>query len=376
MADSPYEIRVYDKGYQFRGWIGGPSSLEVRPRHNLPGSATIELFGDHPRAADLITPGGRVEIYHHGEKRLTGVVGDWSIPDLIRGNLSIPIIGDFRIVQNILGFPVAGHTLTGTTINGQAVEYRTITGPAETVVKTVLAENLARQGRTDVTIAPDLGRGAVGTYTFRMHQLYDRLFPAVEQAGLGVSVLQDGTNGLVVDCYEPRLYPHVLSVEGGTITAGSATFSRPTATRVVVGGQGEGVDRTFKQYVDTAREAEWGDVVEVLQDARDSESGDVYAERAAETLAEGAPKTGLSLSLSETAHFRYGGDGVHVGDRVRVNVRGLEVTEVLREAVLSWTTDGGDVATPILGERKDDAATAIMTPLRRLAADNRDRKAR
>ena len=376
MADSPYEIRVYDKGYQFRGWAGGPSSLEVRPRHNLPGSATIELDSDHARAADLIAPGGRVEIYHHGEKRLTGVVGDWSIPDLISGALSIPIIGDYRIIQNTLGFPVPSHTMTGATINGQTVEYRTITGSAEYVIKTILAENLARIGRTDVTIAPNLDRGTSGTYTFRMHQLYDRLMPAIEQAGLGVSVLRDGENGLVVDVYEPRLYPHILSVEGGTITAGSATFSRPTATRVVVGGQGEGTARTFKQYVDTAREAEWGDIVEVFQDARDSESGDVYQERAAETLAEGAPKTGLSLSLSETAHFRYGGDGVHVGDKVRVNVRGLEVTEVLREAVLSWTPDAGDVATPVLGERKDDPSTMIATSLRRLAADNRDRKAR
>jgi hypothetical protein len=362
----PYEILVYE-GWDFKGWVGRPGDVKPIVRHNVKSTATFTLDADHIRVANLIKPGARVMIYRHGALEMSGPVRMVGGPFLNTSSLTFTVEDDFRIVNNWLGWPKPTAALTG-----QNVEYRTITGPAETVVKTVMAENATRLG-FPLSIAPDLGRGATVNCTFRFHPIYDRLFPVVDQAGIGVTVRQGGA-GLILDCYATRDYEHHLSAEAGTVIGGTYSLAAPNATRVVVGGTGEGIARTFKGFPNAARETDWNDIIEVFQDARDSSTGDVYADRAAETLAEGAPLAGLSLELTETDHFRYGGDGLRVGDRVTAEVRGQLFTDVLREVRLSWDK-GGDVATPVVGERSDDTDTLLAKRLRALQRDNADRKA-
>jgi hypothetical protein len=192
-----------------------------------------------------------------------------------------------------------------------------------------------------------------------MHPLADRLLPVIDQAGVGVTVRHVGDE-LVVDCYEPAVWPITLSAEAGTLTGGSWSRTAPEMTRVVVGGPGDGVDRVYRTYANTALEAEWGDLVEGFVDARDIKADDpafeaLMAARGQEALAAAAAKTGLSLQLSETETFRYGGAGVHVGDVVTAEVApGVEFTDVLREAVVSHSATDGVRALPQVGERPDD----------------------
>lgn len=366
-TEIPFEILVYN-GWAFKGWVGRPIDLKPTIRHNMMPTATFTIDSTHLRAADLMAPGARVMIYRHGVLEMSGPVrvttGDFNVASV----LTFSVEGDFRILHNWLAWPKPTAPLTG-----QNVEYRSITGPAETVVKTVMREAATRLG-FPLTVAQDLGRGAVGTYTFRFHPAFDRLFPAVDQAGIGVTVVQ-GSAGLVLDCYTPRTYPHILSPESGTVIGGTYSLTAPAATRVVVGGQGEGVARGFKGFPDTARETAWTDIIEVFRDARDSDSADVYTERATETLAEGAPLSGLSLELSETPHFRYGGSGLRIGDRVTASINGQLFTDTLREVHLSWGK-GGDLATPVIGERTDDPDVKLAKRLRDLKRDNMDRMAR
>lgn len=365
----PYEILVYDRAFDFVGWVGRP--LDVKPviRHNVKSTATFRIDADHKRAADLKAPGARVMIYKHGRFEMSGPVRHVGGPFTIGPDLTFTVESDFRVVNNWLAWPKPGAPISG----GQDVEYRTITGPAETVVKTVMAENAARLGYP-LTVAPSLGRGAVGTYTFRFHPIYDRLFPAVDQAGIGVTVRLEG-KGLLLDCYEPRDYEHQLSPDDGTVVGGTFSLTAPSTTRVVVGGQGEGVLREFRAFSDPTRESEWNDVIETLQDARDTAEGDIYQARADEALAAGAAMAGLSLELSETRHFRYGGEGLRVGDRVTASIDGQLFTDVLREVRLSWDQTG-DRATPVLGERSDDTDTRLAKKLRALERGDTDRMAR
>jgi hypothetical protein len=366
-SEIPYEILVY-VGWNFKGWVGRP--LDVKPviRHNIKSTATFQVDADHQRAADLMTPGARVMIYRHGEFQMSGPVRLATGQFTIDGALTFTVEDDFRILNNWLAWPVPTAAVTA-----QNVEYRTITGPAETVVKTIMAENAARLG-FPLTVAPDLGRGGTGTYTFRFHPAYDRLFPMVDQAGLGVTVKQSG-RGLLLDCYVPRNYPHLLSPESGTIVGGNYSLSGPKATRVIVGGNGDGVARAFRTFSDAGREVDWNDVIEVMKDARDSGSGDIYATRANEALSEGAPMAGLSLDLSETKHFRYGGDGLHIGDLVTALINGQAYADTLREVRLSWDKSG-DTVTPVIGERTDDPDLALAKRIRALQRDNNDRMAR
>jgi hypothetical protein len=365
----PFEILVY-VGWDFRGWVGRPLDVKPTIRHNVKSTATFRIDSDHIRASDLMSPGARVVIYKRGEFQMSGPVRQVAGQFAMDAALTFTVEDDFRILHNWLMWPKPWAAVTA-----QDVEYRTITGPAETVVKTVMAENAIVRLGFPLTVAPDQGRGAVGTYTFRFHPAYDRLFPAVDQAGIGVTVRHSG-NGLELDCYEPRNYPHLLSPESGTVIGGGYSLAAPTATRVVVGGQGEGVAREFRTFPDPSREVEWNDVIEVMRDARDSGSGDVYAHRADETLSEGAPLAGLSLELSETKHFRYGGDGLRVGDLVTAMVNGQPYADTLREVRLTWDKKDGDKATPVIGERDDDPDVQLAKSIRALKRDNNDRMAR
>lgn len=93
---------------------------------------------------------------------------------------------------------------------------------------------------------------------------------------------------------------------------------------------------------------------EFAQAIRDLDAGRLeYAADIAEALAqarmEGAAKTGLSITLAEDSVFRYG-DYLKVGNRVRVEVGGQQIVDVLRECSISWTADGGLEVTPVVGE--------------------------
>src|SRR5690606_12693345 len=137
---------------------------------------------------------------------------------------------DWRLLRNVLGWPSPDRALDAQ----DQVTHRTITGAAETVVKTLVAENAITRLGLPVTCATDQARGDTITVDARFAPLADVLFPAVEQAGLGVVVYQEGA-GLVVDVVAPGEHPRVLSEASGAVQSWSLAASSPGATRVVVG---------------------------------------------------------------------------------------------------------------------------------------------
>ena len=369
----PFRIEVFDKTWTRRGWVGDPAALRVTVRHNALGTATLTLASDHRRLADLVAPGARVVITYDGEHLLSGPIRPRR-GTRASGMVELDIEDDWRLLPNVLGWPVPGAALTA-----QTVAYDVRSGPAETVLKSLVTANaVTRQGRP-VTVAPDLGRGGTINTSHRMHSLADRLLPALDLAGIGVTVRQSGA-GLLVDCYVPAQHPRTLTEASGVVQDWSWSAGAPTATRVVAGAQGEAAARVFHSRVDAAREAEWADVIEVFVDARDTDDPAVVAARMAEVLDDGAPRSGLSVSLAETKTFRYGrtasGGGVLVGDRVRVEVGpGVVVEDVLREATLSWTSGDGLTVTPVIGERTDDPSTVLARTIGALARGVRDLRA-
>jgi hypothetical protein len=124
----------------------------------------------------------------------------------------------------------------------------------------------------------------------------DQLFPAVENAGLGVTVKQDGTN-LVLDVYQPTVYPRSLSVKGRTLKSVQMTRSRPKASRAVVGGSGEGKDRYFRVVTDTARESLYGFCGEVFVDA--ASTGSDYTQLVKDVAAANADLKEANVELKE-----------------------------------------------------------------------------
>ena len=373
MSDlSPFRITLFDRSLRRRGWIGAPERVECIIRHNAVGQCAVTVSADHPRIPDVVASGARATIDYLGQQVMSGRVGRCEgTGPLASSTITFHVEDDFRLLYRLLGWPNPAGTLAQ---QGDDGAYDTVTGPAETVVKTLVSRNAARS-RPAVTVAGDAGRGAQITSSVRMHPLADRLLPAVDLAGIGVDVRQTGT-GLVVDCYQPTVRRMVLSEESGVVVGWSWSTVAPTATRVVVGGQGEGVARAFVTDVDTDRETEWGETVEVFRDARDTDDVAVLAARAQEALAEGSPTTGLSLSLTESRGFAYGRT-VHVGDRVTTRIApGADITDVLREARIVWDTDSGVTVTPVVGERQDDPSALLRATINALTKGIRDLRAR
>ena len=373
---SAFRISVYNKDRVFQCQIGTPAALEVTVRHNLVSTLTMTVPLSHDRVSKLMADGARLRVLFKGQHLISGpIVADELDTDGVSGLYTVTVEDDFRVLREILGW-----TVPAAAIGSQGIaEYRTYTGPAETVVKTAVTENgVNRLGIPGLTVAANLARGATipGGVPFRMHPLMDQLFPAVEDAGIGVTVKQEGT-ALVLDVYEPVTHPRSLSVKGRTLKQASMTRTRPSASRVVIGGQGEGTARKFLALTDTARETKYGMRAETFRDARDDNTDAVMYARGQETLDEQGPKNGVSLTLAGSGIFQYGPGGFRVGDRVPVKVTDdITITEVIRECTLKWVSPEYASVEPAIGELTDQPERVTAQRIASLARRQRNQETR
>jgi len=366
---SPLTITVFTKAFVRSGWIGDPVSVEIHPRHNAQPTATITVAADRASAA-LLADGARVTIDYSGAQIMSGPVRAKSGTSGRDSTITLTVEDDWRLLGRCLGWPNPTGLITA---QGAVTAYDTRTAAAETVVKYFVGRAVTRLG-LPVTIATDQGRGAAITVQMRMHPLADRLLPIIDQAGIGVTVKQSGA-GLVVDCYTPSLYPRTLTEMSGVVQAWEWDQKAPTATRTIIGAQGEGTLREFRAVTDAALETAWGDKVEVFTDARDTAVTAEIDARGTARLAEGAPTAGLKLTLAETDSFRYG-TTLRVGDKVTTTLvpGAAPITDVLREAVLSWTADNGFTVTPQVGDRTDDPDRTFAKAIASLAKAVRNQR--
>lgn len=363
-------VTIYNKDLAFLGQVGAPHQLLVTPRvYPLIGTAVFTIPLSSPQVANVTLKGARVVIEaDDGEFLMSGPVNNTDL-DTDTEELAVTVVDDSVILGSILGWPVPSQPIT----NQGGAEYRNYSGPAETVVKNVVRENgVTRLAIPNFTVAADKGRGSTipGGTTYRMHPIPDRVYPGLDLAGIGLQVRQ--LNGkIVMDTYVPRVYPTVLSKEGRTLKRASHTRTRPLASRVVIGGPGEGKARRFRFRTDAAREAEWGFLGETYRDARDVQQEEGVTSwtavdatldaRGDEALSEARAVDGLSVTLAESSIFIYGEKGIRVGDIAQVRVLGNIITDTVKEATLEQVTPKYTRATPVIGEQSDPATKQAKT---------------
>jgi hypothetical protein len=267
MVDAPvFRIAVYDKNRVFRCQIGNPVSFEATIRHNLVSTLRMTVTLDHARVPELMADGARLQVWFKGEHLISGpVTADELESDGVAGTYTVTVEDDFRILREILGWPAPGNLIS----TQSTAEFRKYTGNAEGIVKVAVTENgVNRLVVPGLTVAPNLARGTSipGGLSYRFVPLADLFFPAVEDAGLGVTIKQDGTD-LVLDVHEPVTFPRTLSVKGRTLRNVTVTRSRPSATRAVVGGDGDKKERYFRAVINGVREVQYGTRAETFVDA-------------------------------------------------------------------------------------------------------------
>lgn len=376
---SPFVLAVYDKDYNPQDWVGSPLRLEVTARFNAADSLTLTVENDDEQVGVLTAPGSRLTCHYRHDptdplnpKYLTsGAFVERRGSGALAGVREFELLSDFAYVMGIAGWP---NPAGDASEQGDEEAYYTVSGPAETVVKTLVSVNATRLGMP-VTCAPDLGRGADIEVSVRFHPLADRLFPAVTQAGIGVTVRQVGA-GLVVDCYEPNVLTDALTEASGVVVGGSFTVTAPTITRVVALGGGVGVDRAVIDVVDADLENDWGMVLEARVDARDTVDPAVMASRAAAKLAEGAPRASVSAELAETDDFRCFVT-VNLGDSVPIlMVDAPPITDTVTEATLTYDADDGLLVKPRVGAALTTYDQITAAAIEAVAARTRDQDVR
>jgi hypothetical protein len=367
-------IEVFDKDFTRKRVVGAPKFLTVHPRHLRVGDATFALPLDDRASAALMAEGACVRIWDDDETYLMAgpVTGYGGTGPSRTSMIEVRCVDWLTILTEGLGWVQPTQPISNQGIAGKDW---TMTGAAESVLKEAVQANLINRLNQPLHNAPNLGRGGPITARLRFHPLYDRLWPVVdgaglEAAGIGVTVKHVGghTGGeLELDCYVPRVYPRKLTEASGVVGEWSFTKTNPTATNVVVGGQGEAQARMFREVTDAARATAVGRKIERYRDARDTSDNLIVLARGQEVLDEGAAKTGLQIQLHQTKNFRYGA-GLHVGDQVTLELaNGVQITDFLTEALLSWTREEGWRAIPRVGERPESSDTIVARAIKALA---------
>lgn len=375
---APFRVEVYDKNFAMRGVVGNPIFVTVIPKWMSPGMATVAVSANHPRVADLLEVGARMWIKTpDGEHLLSGWVARWRLEGPVnRSIVEFDVIDDLVVTQRVLGWVVPGAAITA---QGTAGTNWELTGPAETVFLNALKVNAVDRLGLPIQIPATGGRGLATKVRLRFQTLYDRLIPVEDgagiiESGIGIRIRQrDDAPGLTVEIWEPRTLPQKLTERSGVVRAWSVNRENPTATRGVAGGQGEGQLRLFRERVDAALEASMGWKMEVFRDARDTDDPTTMYTRLDETLAEASGRSGMAVEFSQTKHFTVAPGGLWIGDQVTMSLGGVEVTERLQEATLSWTASEGYVTRPRIGDKSDSPDQKLASLVSRIARAIRNR---
>lgn len=331
-----FEVELFSKDRVRRNTLGAFETGAVTIGR-WAGEATFTIPGNTatPRLDLIRERGSRVRIFDEGKLCMTGVITRRSGKGPVTPTTGFAVSSDARVLSDLLAWPVSKASLAA-----QTVEYRTITGPLETVVKTVLAENALRL-QYPIKVAPDQARGPTVTVQWRFHSIFERLKALLEQHNAMVDVLMDEAGVLQAEYRPGRTIAKPFDFFSATLSSWEWEDQPPTATRVVVGGQGEGTARKFVQVIDHAREALWNTVIEQFVDARDIEgtADQPLIDRGLEHLSEGAEKTGVKLGLVSTRERPYGDDYM-VGDLVTVNTGDMRDSLTAPLSGVTITQDG------------------------------------
>lgn len=337
-------------------------------------TAAMKIPEKHPAVAALVTtPEPRGEVWMITEdldagtatrERVTSgrvISAEGSGP---YGSATVNIADDKSLLDTVLGWPKPTAGLTG-----QNVEYAVYTGATETVVKAAIAANATRLG-LPWDIVPTRGVGPSTTrLELRMHDLTRKVMPLLEAARLILTVERQSNGRWMVDVVAGDTYTGALTPESGVLASWEWTIQYRTATRGVGGGRGDGVDRQFKQYVDTAAETAVGYPLEVFLDARQTEDGVDFTPEIVDEVKSRRPVAGFTPEIQEAGWFRFP-DAYRIGTRVPVKAGAFEVNDVITQIEIAHD-DKGFRVTPTIGLATSDPQQQLLKLVRQLAAQVR-----
>jgi hypothetical protein len=196
----------------------------------------------------------------------------------------------------------------------------------------------------NLTLAADTGLGSavLGKARFDVLGPYLTKIAAIDGLGFNIRQIDDE---LVFTVYQPNDLSDTirLDVENNRLASSEFTYAAPNATRAIVAGQGQGVDREIVEVTTTdatTAEGEWSRRIEIFKDQRDSDDPALLEQSGLEILAEnGKTLNAISVKPADNGLMRYGLDW-NLGDLVSVVAGSQSVTAIVSEVGLSIEVDG------------------------------------
>lgn len=349
-----------------------PTSTQCTLRYNAVSTAYLTVKDSHPAVPELLADGVRAAVWMvtvddanlQVKRLLEGPVGDLQ-GEGPYGTVTIPVLDDFSWFSSILGWQKPAAALTA-----QTDEYARYTGPSDTRALAAIAANATRLA-LPWNVAASAGLGTAGTTELRMHPLADKIIPALNADRLQLVIERDAaTDEWDVAVREGATYTRPLTPQSGVLASWRWKRQRPTLTRIVVGGAGQGVDREFSLVVDTGREAELARVLEGFDDSRMAEDGSDLTPYGQASLVDAGAKAGVTATLRETSWFRFP-VAYDLGTRVTVQAGALTAEDVITEIDITHTAQDGFTVIPKVGFAVEDPQARLTQFVASLATSVR-----
>jgi hypothetical protein len=349
---SDLTIEVRDKTLTRIGLIRPEDvDLELTDAHNNVGSWRLALASEHPLAGVLRTPGSGIVVTGPRDVLFSGpTVKAQHAADVAdpAGTLSIEGVDDTVLLADTLAYPEPGNP--DPTTQKRATDERT--GPVETLMHAFVNANIgpaappARRGflLDRLTMGPNAGRGPAARKSARFKVLGSLLSELAVLADLGFRIVQRGDR-LVFETFAvtDRTKEVRLDIYNNTLAGHRVATTPPGATRVIVAGQQEGVDRQIVPVItEQSAEAErqWGRRIERFVDQRNTDKVEELTQAGLEVLTEeGHTSLAVQAVPMEDTAMPFG-TAWNAGDRVAVVVEGQELAATVTGYTLKANRDG------------------------------------
>lgn len=329
--------------------------LKVTDLFNNVGTWTITLPSEHPMVDALREPGSGIIITGPANIVISGPMTNPEFatsPTDPDGTVTFTGVTDDIILRDYLSIPEPSNP----DLTTQTKAHDKRTGPAETLLHQYVNANLgpaapAARRKANLIMGTNHARGPVITKSPRFPVLGNLLYEIAMAGNLGFRVVQRDDK-LVFETYEVvnRTSTIRLDVRNGQLLGQKVVVSPPTATRVLVAGQEEGVERQFiyrDNATSLAAEAEWGRRIERFLDQRQTNVVSELEQAGDEVLAdEGYTATSAQVTPAEDTTMLFGTDW-YLGDSVVVVVEDRELQSTVTGIILSINSDGFKIGAQI-----------------------------
>lgn len=360
----PYEIMVRDSSLVKRGELGRVTALKLVPRFLAVGAFEITMPMSDPKFS-LLSPGSWLQFTSNGNEIMAGQVrGIKETEDANSMGGTATIYGPSA--EQVLADRLAYQVPTSAATSQNASEYDVRNGAGETVIKQYVNLNagpaaLVNRRTPGFTIQTDLGRGSVVKGSARMMNLLDMVAPLAQSSGVGFRVVFNG------DVLEFQVFVPAdksgfakFGMDLGNLESYERTREAAKTNCAVVGGQGDGTSRTFREINDTTAQTAWANRSETFVDRRDSTDTVELDQAGTEEVTSNGPVYGIAIKAVDTPKLQFYRD-YFLGDTVSIPDKGI--TDILREVEINWTADKGPSTESTVGTASSTGTYKMLKQL-------------